>query len=221
MVLYTDYLVDINTLFKENLRTALKYLDKVLLMKYISRGRNPFDLRNIFDDLTLEIEGPGLHRPLLIEKWLRGQYSSKHCHDLVCATIDNKLTLKPKSTTLRLMKDVSTITFQADKLSRIVQVNENLLKRIKALKAEGIQLYIFGNMDIQTFTLLRSLYKDIFSLMTDCYISGQCGVLKPEKVFYKSMVEKFGVNTFKTFVIDDTERDLEVARSLGLFAGDK
>lgn len=215
--MYTDYLVDINILFKENLTVALKYLDKVLLMKYVSRGRNPFDLRKAFDDLVTEIEGFGLHRPLLIEKWLQGEYSAKQCHELVCAAIDEKLTNRPKSTTLKLMKDVSAITFQAEKLSRIVQVNDTILKRIKVLHERECRIYLFGNMDVHTYRLLRVLHKDIFSLITDCFISGEHGILKPESEFYRSMVDRLGINVFKTFLVDNTEVDLERAKFLGFF----
>lgn len=214
--MYTDFLIDINALFKENMGAALKYLDKVLLMKYVSRGRNPFDLRNQFDDLTLQIEGMGLSRSLLLEKWLTGVYTGPQCHKLVNATIDTRLTIKPKSTTLKLMRDVSAITFHVDKLSKIVQLDDRVSKWINILHRQGSRIYLFGNMDLATFRALQGTYQDIFSMVTESFISGQHGILKPDKDFYQTMIAHFGINVFKTFIIDDTERDLKQARSLGI-----
>ena len=86
---------------------ALKYLNKVRLMKYTARGENPYNLRKKLDSLLSEIEGGGLTRPSIIEKWLTGQSSSTDSLTLVKGYIDQKRLVRKNSTTLGLLMDIA------------------------------------------------------------------------------------------------------------------
>jgi hypothetical protein len=52
-------------------------------MKYTASGQNPFLLRGKFEELMVQVEGMGIKRALLFEKWLTGELTSKESLDKV------------------------------------------------------------------------------------------------------------------------------------------
>jgi len=213
--LYTDFLVDVNVLFPENENAALKHLNKVRLMKYVGRGRNPFELRAKFENVLCQIDGQGLKRPKLIEDWLAGKTSSKECTIIVERHLDNLLASKPKSTTLKLLNDVKKMVFDPEILCTILQPCAHVESSIRSLHAENKRVYIVGNMDRATFYRLKCLHPELFSLFSGHFVSGEEGYVKPNPRFFTNMILHLKVNCFKSYLIDSDD-NLRAASTIGL-----
>lgn len=217
--MYTDFVFDLNVVFQENHNIAVKYLNKVKLVKYTARGKTPKALRKEYENHLLALEGKGRKKPLILEKWLVGEYTWKQCHDLVTKSIERKISEKPKSTTLALLRDISVMTFNPDILKVIIVVDENVKKVIKKLHQSGKRIYLCGNMDGRTFSMLRNLHRDLFDMVIDSFVSGEVGILKPSIKYYEKMVEKFGLNPFRTYIVDCDEQDIIDANTIGFKCG--
>ena len=219
--MFTDYVFDLNVLFHENYSVAIRYVDKLKLVKYTARGRTPKMLRKEYEAHLRSLEGQGLRKPLILEKWLIGKYTWKQCHEIVSKSIQQLLEQRPKSTTVALMRDISEITFNPDILQNVITVDGKVRKLITDLYNDGKRIYICGNMDKRTFTLLQNVHKDVFDKVTGSFISGDVGLLKPSKDYYGMMVREFGINPFKTYIVDCDKDDLEDARAIGFVCGRK
>jgi FMN phosphatase YigB (HAD superfamily) len=217
--MYKHYVFDINMVFKENHGLALKHLDKMKLMKYTARGKNPKHLRQLFEEMLVGLEGNGVKRSVILEKWLVGEYTSKECKEKAMVYIEEEMKKNPKSTTMALMKDICNITFTWTILSQILVPEKEVVQKMEALKKEGKEIYLAGNMDAVTFKALREKNEKIFMNINSVYISGESGKLKPEKEFYKGMVSDLTLNAFATYVVDENKEDLEKCRETGLTCG--
>lgn len=217
--MYKHYVFDINMVFKENHGLALKHLDKLKLMKYTARGKNPKHLRQIFEEMLVGLEGNGVKRSVILEKWLVGEYSSQECKEKAMKHIEEEMKKNPKSTTMALMKDICNITFTWTVLSQILVAEKEVVQRMEGLKKEAKEIYLAGNMDAVTFKALRENNEKIFAIVDGVYISGQSGKLKPQKEFYKGMISELSLNAFTTYVVDENKEDLEKCRETGLVCG--
>lgn len=217
--MYTDFVVDINTLFKESNVLCFRYLDKVSLMKYTARGRNPITLRKQFEDILVEVEGPGIKRAKILERWLAGQITGRECKVIIERFVEQKLAIKPKSTTLQLLKDVAGFAFEPTVLCDVLLVDRNLLKKIVALRENGKRIHLSGNMDANTLQKLLEKNPEVKSHVTSHVVSGQIGYVKPEAKFYEHVMNTLGINPFKTYVVDGDEMDVEFCRRTGLVCG--
>ena len=197
--------VDINSLFKERESLALRYLDKFRLMKYTARGRNPYDLRNKFTLLINELDGNNQVNTLgILDTWLTGKRSRNDTKNDILSFIDTKMKDSTTSnTTLLLLRDIVEIMLTPEILVKILILEDSMVAKLQKLALSGRKIYIAGNMDKDTFRLLKRKYQPVFNITHGEHMSFQCGTVKPQKPFLDSFFHNFGVNPFKTCFIDD------------------
>ena len=217
---YSNYVFDVNTVFQENLTLALRYLDKLKLMKYTASGKNPLLLRDKFELMLERIEGKGVKRAVILENWLSGKISGSVGKARVLEYIKSQIQEGTKNnTSLYLMMDICHLTFTSDILCEILQINKNVLRTIQRLVKEGKRVYIVGNVDINTYRLLKRKHAEVFRMFSGEYVSGETGLIKPEREFYEKMISNLGLNPFVTYIVEENMEDLEKCRQVGLSCG--
>jgi FMN phosphatase YigB (HAD superfamily) len=177
------YVFDFNVVFVEDPGLAVKYIDTVNLMKYIVQNPgatgtvSTCHLREKFNEYLSSISGRGISRPKILEDWFRG-------------SIDGDTALKRLDDTDKLMNNIAMLTFKADRLKMILKPNTLALKAITCLLRSSHSLGLAGNIDRETLNKLRDLHPTLFKCFQMECLSCDINFVKPEKAFYKALLEK-------------------------------
>jgi len=91
------------------------------------------------------------------------------------------------------------------------------LEIFKALKEKGAyKLFAITNWSAEKFPIARERYS-FLSWFEDIVVSGEIGIVKPDKRIYKYAIERFKLNTPETAVfIDDRMENIEAAAEFGI-----
>jgi 2-haloacid dehalogenase len=88
---------------------------------------------------------------------------------------------------------------------------------LRALKGAGIRCYALTNMEAETFP--RRLERFAFLRWFDgTVVSAFEGIAKPDLEIFQRLLDRFGLTPSATVMIDDSPRNLDAARSLGMVA---
>jgi putative hydrolase of the HAD superfamily len=85
---------------------------------------------------------------------------------------------------------------------------------VRDLAARGISLYCVSNMPAATFTCLKSRY-DGWGVFRGIVISGEVGLLKPERAIFEYVRDRYGLTPSTTAFIDDHAPNIAAAESVG------
>lgn len=85
---------------------------------------------------------------------------------------------------------------------------------LEGLHAAGHPLYALTNWSAETFHLARALY-GFLSLFEDILVSGEAGLIKPDPRIYELLVERTGIDPYRTVFVDDREENVRAAKRLG------
>ncbi len=99
-------------------------------------------------------------------------------------------------------------------LETLVGAIQPAVEILYALKAAGYALYGLSNWPAEKFALVRARYP-FFACFDDMVISGEVGLVKPERAIFDLLLERIGRPAGECLFIDDHERNLAAARSLG------
>ena len=95
-----------------------------------------------------------------------------------------------------------------------IEENVALMRR---LKAAGRPVYALSNFASVKFAIARQMY-DFLSEFDICVVSGHVGVVKPDPRIYKILFERAGRRPEDLVFVDDSLRNVEAARALGMAA---
>lgn len=85
----------------------------------------------------------------------------------------------------------------------------------RKLKADGYPLYALTNFSCEKMALVRPRY-DFFTLFEAMVVSGEIGIVKPDRAIYRHLLEQFDLNAEETVFIDDSAINIAGARAAGL-----
>lgn len=83
------------------------------------------------------------------------------------------------------------------------------------LQGAGVPCYGLTNMEAETYPVRYARYPFLRSL-AGTVVSSEEGVIKPEPEIFQRMLARFGLEPEHTVFVDDAERNVAAARSLGL-----
>jgi 2-haloacid dehalogenase len=86
---------------------------------------------------------------------------------------------------------------------------------LSELRARGVPCYALTNMEAETYPLRRERFP-FMGWFDGTMVSAHEGIIKPEPVIFLRMLERFGLRAATTLFIDDSERNVTAARTLGL-----
>ena len=85
---------------------------------------------------------------------------------------------------------------------------------LRALKDAGYALYGLSNWPAEKFALVRRIYP-FFAYFDDIVISGEVGLVKPDRAIFELLLERIGRPAGECLLIDDHDRNILAARELG------
>jgi 2-haloacid dehalogenase len=83
------------------------------------------------------------------------------------------------------------------------------------LLAAGLPCYALTNMEAETYPLRRDRY-DFMSWFEGTVVSSHERVAKPDPEIFHRLLDRFGLRAETTLLIDDSQRNVEAARELGM-----
>lgn len=86
---------------------------------------------------------------------------------------------------------------------------------LAALRQAGVPVYAITNYSAETFAHGRKRF-DFYNWFDDCVVSGEVGLLKPDKRIYRLLIDRNGLKPERAVFIDDTLANVEAAAALGL-----
>jgi 2-haloacid dehalogenase len=94
---------------------------------------------------------------------------------------------------------------------------EGTVAILREVRAAGYPTYALSNWSAETFPVTRQRYS-FLDEMDGILISGEVGVGKPDPTIFRTFLERFGLVAGETVFIDDSDRNVATARSLGIVA---
>jgi 2-haloacid dehalogenase len=85
---------------------------------------------------------------------------------------------------------------------------------LQALKDAGYPLYGLSNWPTEKFALVRPIYP-FFAWFDEIIISGEVGLVKPDKAIFELLLERIGYSASDCLYIDDHDRNVKTAQDLG------
>jgi 2-haloacid dehalogenase len=89
-----------------------------------------------------------------------------------------------------------------------------VVELLRVLKDLGYPLYGLSNWPAEKFALVRPKY-EFFKWFNILVISGEVGLLKPDKAIFDLLLKRAGLPASECLFIDDHERNILAARELG------
>ncbi len=93
-------------------------------------------------------------------------------------------------------------------------VNEESIGLVKELKNAGHKVFMLSNA-IPEITQGNQRH-GYYALFDKCYISWRIGHKKPTREAYETLLSSEGLDAVDCFLVDDTPKNVEAARSLGM-----
>jgi 2-haloacid dehalogenase len=94
-------------------------------------------------------------------------------------------------------------------------VDAGSVEILRALKGNGVPCYALTNMEAETYPLRLERFP-FLGWFDGTVVSGREGVAKPEPAIFTRLLERFGLPSRTTLMIDDTEENLDAASELGM-----
>ena len=112
--------------------------------------------------------------------------------------------------------------FSVEKItSLMVAIRDSLtlmadtLPLIDEFRSQGYPIYCLSNMPVEHYQHLKQLY-DFWDRFDGIVISGMVKMVKPEPEIYQYLLSKYQLEPSTCVFIDDSPKNIEVARSLGI-----
>lgn len=110
--------------------------------------------------------------------------------------------------------DISYI-LNKDNLSISYPLMKENLEYIKQLKTKGYKIYLLTNITEESYNYINSVI-GINGFFDGGIYSYQEHLIKPDTNIYKLLIDKFNLNKEACIFFDDKERNVLVARNLGI-----
>jgi 2-haloacid dehalogenase len=86
---------------------------------------------------------------------------------------------------------------------------------LKELKDRGVACYALTNMEAETYPLRRERF-EFMRWFDGTVVSAHEGMAKPDREIFRRLLERFDLEPATTVFIDDSQRNLDAARGLGM-----
>lgn len=88
---------------------------------------------------------------------------------------------------------------------------------LEALRAAGVPLYAITNFSSEKFTEAQARFP-FLTRFIDVVVSAEERLLKPDPAIYRRLLDRNGLAAEACFFIDDSEKNVEAARAVGMRA---
>jgi 2-haloacid dehalogenase len=94
---------------------------------------------------------------------------------------------------------------------------DEVVEILRRLKASGVPCYALTNMETETYPLRLERFP-FMRWFEGAVVSGFEGVVKPEREIFVRLLERFKLRPERTLFVDDSQRNVDAARELGIRA---
>lgn len=94
---------------------------------------------------------------------------------------------------------------------------EDTVEVLSEVKTAGYPLFALSNWSAETFPIMRQRYP-FLDWFEDILLSGEVGISKPDNQIYEVFLDRIKRTPDECLFIDDSERNIDAARSLGFQA---
>jgi 2-haloacid dehalogenase len=92
---------------------------------------------------------------------------------------------------------------------------EGTVEILSELRERGVRLYALTNMEAHTYPLRRQRFA-FLRWFEGTVVSSEEGIVKPDPRIFRLLLERYGLDAASTLLIDDSARNVEAARALGM-----
>ena len=92
---------------------------------------------------------------------------------------------------------------------------EGTVEILSELKEQGVRLFALTNMEAHTYPLRRERFA-FLRWFEGTVVSSDEGIVKPDPRIFRILLERYGLDAGSTLLIDDSARNIEAARALGI-----
>ncbi|MFL5860141.1 MAG: HAD family hydrolase [Solirubrobacteraceae bacterium] len=92
---------------------------------------------------------------------------------------------------------------------------EGTVEILRELRGRGLRLYALTNMEAHTYPQRRERY-EFLRWFDGTVVSSAEGIIKPDPRIFRRLLERYELEAASTMMIDDSERNIEAARALGM-----
>lgn len=147
---------------------------------------------------------------LVNEKDIRLSCTEEKLERLFGDNTSDDIYLKDAEKIVKNKKDIIPITKNIiEKLYKIKE--ENLIRNLKK-KYNNIKIIIATNH----VTFVKDYIKNNFKEVDDIIISAQINKIKPDKGFYKYIIDKYLISSEELLFLDDNEKNISSAKEIGI-----
>lgn len=93
-----------------------------------------------------------------------------------------------------------------------------LIDYAKGLRQKGLKVFVLSNNFKERTTYYRQNLSEIFKDLDGEYFSWETGFVKPDPKAYENILEKNNLKAEECVYFDDSDKNVEAARSLGIHA---
>ena len=93
-----------------------------------------------------------------------------------------------------------------------------LVHYVDELKDKGLKIFILSNNLKERTENYRKQFPDFFNKFDGAYFSWETGLVKPDTKAYEKILAENGLRPKECIYFDDSDKNIEVARSLGIQA---
>jgi 2-haloacid dehalogenase len=94
-------------------------------------------------------------------------------------------------------------------------VDAGSVEVLRTVRETGLPCYALTNMEAETYPLRLKRFP-FLGFFDGTVVSGREGVAKPEPAIFRRLLDRFGLTSNTTLMIDDTKENLETASKLGI-----
>lgn len=217
-------------LFKESkLKIIRKYGILKMLLYMLTHRKNPVkigfdvfkkmheDWTNAGSEVVLFYKNTPL--PKCINQWMKGKISDKVLLENVNKFIENlkKMHFFASEFEKNLVQECIQVILSEKEIASNMQPIAPMIKLVQEIKKEGKhKLFIISNYAQKAAGFLIEKNKDFFSLFDDIIISGNIGMIKPDKEIFDYFLNKHHTEAENCIFIDDQEQNVIAAEKIGI-----
>lgn len=117
-----------------------------------------------------------------------------------------------------LLLDLVNVMFKPDLFAETMQEHTGS-RLLSILPKQGIKLYLMSNYNGEAFDHVRDKFNDMLRMFDDVMISGNEGIMKPQREIYELAMRRWNVGDPSTVLyIDDDALNVKAARNIGFNA---
>jgi len=230
MVKKSHIIFDIDgVLFKENkLKIVRKYGLFKMLWYLVTHKKNPVKIG--FNVLKKMHHAWGTNKkpaliykknpmPECIAQWMKGFISDKKLLIQIDKFIENlqKINFFASEFEKNLVQQMIKIILNESEIPKNTKPISPMIELVNKIKQSGEHnLFIMSNYAKQASNHLIENNKEFFSLFDDIIISGNIGMIKPDKEIFHYFLDKHNTSPQHCLFIDDQEQNVLAAQAMGI-----